>query len=349
MPEQLLLTHEAEQNLPSASIVGEVPIGEIVDQPINKVRVGDFLVSTNLPEDAVGFANDEKTKEYIFGVLQDPVFGIIPRELDGLAAGSYWTEVNIPTDEYKSDVHSVPNHKTTKQTFLVKETPDGKVFETEDLLNQGWFVIRFADGTILLESLGFEITHPTKGRAYIEAFPTPETVKGKAKEFGVDIEFVPGMDKIKGKKYLSIFADGKYPVSTKTQDSYLHDVHDDHLTTMILGGDMLRNTLKTIASNALNEPSHDPNNPTQEIDNAAVFIDNFTANLREVISVRLGVNKYEPEYYTKQAINRFEAAASLVGIRISQAYEILDSAVTRAKELGMAEKTEQNDSGEVDS
>lgn len=126
----------------------------------------------------------------------------------------------------------------------IETTAKGEAFDA----GSGWIIND--GGEPLMRELGFVVESNDDDVSTITAAPTPDTLYRSAQEFGVDIQFFTNPDTmyIKGPDYLKAFADKKYPVSF---GHYKHDIEDDHLTGVVLGGEPLKSALSEVATAAL--------------------------------------------------------------------------------------------------
>jgi len=210
---------------------------------------------TNLPEGVQLIKSDYK------GLEGD---SLIPNDFDALSPGKYY----------------VHDH-TTYRSIIVRGNKFGKTISNESFWRGviPWLSSVSEDALGLMQALGFDVESAADGRdPSITGVPTPETIKAAAGLLGVEIQLLPETNSISGTDYLRAFADGKYPVSTKEYHYYIHDIGDDHLPAMVLGGEPLKLALAEVAARAITEP-HEPDN----IDVAASAIDSFTFVLRVLV------------------------------------------------------------------
>lgn len=219
-----------------------------------------------------------------------------PEELDKLPAGSFRI-----------------SNASNKREITVFETEHGKAIDAEAI---GKFGLQRGVETLMTD-LGYLI-EGEPGDRKVKAVPTPDTLKSAAAKLDVDIEFMDTEDKyIKGRDYLEAYRDKKYPASLK---DYQHDIEDGHLTAVVLGGEPLKIALSDVADRALAKWQ-------EAIDHAAVWLDNFTNELR------YAVHGDDPEDET-----RLDRAGNQLGLAPETTQEILRTAQENARAYGLEVK-----------
>ncbi len=246
---------------------------------------------------------------------------LLPGDFDALDPGAYVIrgEQKVQGEFGGSEITPV------ERTITIREGAAGKVI-SRDSLKQKWpFWSMQSDATELMQSLGYEVEQTAHGPE-LSAVPTPETVRAAAGLSGVDIRFFSDVEHISGSDYLQTFADGQYPVSTKTETMYWHDIDDDHLTAMVLGGEPLKQSLSEVAKEALAKGG-------DAIDGIAARVDTFTATLRGVISAhqQIAGEAYGLEMGRSTLIRQGEE----LGIKPEETQKILEQAQARARALHM--------------
>lgn len=227
-------------------------------------ELGDQTYQTNLPPEITMY-----TQEYADQDLEDA--GLSPSELDSLPAGTYHTSgIKEVVDLDEGGVKQEP----VVRKLEIVDTDAGKAVTVESFSSNSWHL---QPGTEkLMTALGYEISQQA-GHTEIAAAPTPRTVEGAAAKLGVEIAFFPQHGFIPSKDYLGAFKDGKFPVALGQEANYKHDIEDDHLTALVLGGQPLQKALSEAARHALSADEATMNNTTRGIDE-------YTATLRAVIA-----------------------------------------------------------------
>lgn len=194
-----------------------------------------------------------------------------PRDLDLLAPGSY-TISFAGEDQVKPYV--------VARSIIISEGPQGLVVDREtfnpafgDDSQLGWTLL--PDGIQIMQSLGYAIGEDELG-CYISGIPTPQTFQRAAAKQGIEIEFFDQKE-IRSPDYLLAFSQGNYPVSYAYYD---HDISDDHITALVLGGEPIMRSLKRIAGEGLNRDR-------EFQDSLTAGIDTYTMVYRAAISTGL--------------------------------------------------------------
>ena len=188
--------------------------------------------------------------------------------INELPVGDYWLKRTVQD----TDDLGRPSNRTReeKREISILDGDKGPVVAKESLPGMWQLIDESAE---LMRLLGYELKGD-KGAEEIVGIPTPDTVKNAVALLGIDIEFHSDQVYIPGSEYVKAYAEGKYPVSTR---HYQHDIEDDHLTAMVLGGEPLREALMLAAQTALQKGG-------ESADDAAINIDTFTAVLRSVVT-----------------------------------------------------------------
>lgn len=253
--------------------------------------------------------------------LDDATFD--PTKLDAIPIGQF----SVSGTEEQLDEWFKPKPVTVSRPVAVRETDKGKVIDLESFGAEAsrW---RIEPGTSeLMTALGYVVAKNGGGYDTIAAVPTPETVKKAAAEQGVEIEFFPEHGYIPGSKYLTAFKEGKYPASSGKSVQYKHDIEDDHLTAMVLGGEPLKEALSTAATAALET------NDDSTINTISQSIDTFTATLRAVIASH---SQLLGEAYGKESGRQtLEECGEDCGIAPEVTAQILATAQAKAHTLNM--------------
>jgi hypothetical protein len=141
--------------------------------------------------------------------------------------------------------------------------PDEKIKSSEGILVDLGFVVSSNDEADTIAS--------------ISGVPTSETLKHAANLLGVEIDLIRGVKVIPPSRYLSAFADRKYPVALGDEEAYLHDIGPDHLPALIVGGEKIKDVLSEVATKALRS------NNQVTIEYVTGRIDYFTSTLSSIV------------------------------------------------------------------
>ena len=188
---------------------------------------------------------------------------------------------NVPNGEYSIKTRTIlfggeEKLSEPKLDRIVKvfEGEKGKVIHPESL-KDGLLNTTINPGT---ESLMRDLGYVISSEGAIEGTPIPETLIRSAADLGLAIEFHEG-GKLSAEEYVETFSRGAYPVATGNEYWYSHDINDDHITAMVLGGAELMHLLQRGASKAIE---------THTEDKASGAIDQFTNCLGGFLYVRKG-------------------------------------------------------------
>jgi hypothetical protein len=288
------------------------------------IKVGEMELSTNLPEGLNVFvATGNGTRLN--------AFTLDPTKLDEIPVGDF----EVTGTEEWVDVMNGSEKNTTpvSRPIGAVETEFGKAIKTESFGESIYDWKSLNDTAGLMTALGYVVEKSDGSRgdfdinADVVAIPTPESVKKAASKLGVDIELFPDHAYIPGRQYLSTFSAGKYPVATGEEALYRHDIEDDHLTAVVLGGAPLKAGLKAAAEAAL------ATNNDDNIDTVSQSVDTFTATLRGVVAS----SSFQGSGYGKE-----EGRATLLqagercGMKPDLVENILKTAQTNAAQFGMS-------------
>ena len=234
---------------------------EAVEPPVDWRRetLDGITFETNLPEGHMPFEPTAEGMDAVHPARRR----LLPSALDALPAGEYVVKKD---DTLWQD-----------RKIHIIEDNDGKRIDVESTIR----TFSNRETKALMQELGFV----TSSGGTIREIPTPQTLVEHAARLGVRVHTFPDQGIIKSEDYLQAFRDGEYPVSTGSEQYYLHDSSDDHLTTMVLGGETLRTALQESASRALEG--------REDLDKYAETIDDFTAQLRAVIAPTLNRPRYD--------------------------------------------------------
>jgi hypothetical protein len=195
---------------------------------------------------------------------------VILSKLDAAPTGTYTIvkHLNHP------DQHT-GSRQTVERVMTIRETGRGKVINPEAFKVAPANTMANAKTERLLSDLGYEVAED--GR--ITGVPIPETIRMNAMALGVDIELLD-IGKIDGNTYVQTIARRKYPLAVGDEGYFIHDSTDDHLTAVVLGGEVLKDMLCAAATRALDRDS---------CTEAAEQIDKFTSNLGGMLYVHKGL------------------------------------------------------------
>ena len=242
---------------------------------------------------------------------------LIPKDFDALRPGKYIVHGGAEkgtNGEISEEIRRIEVRENESGMTILCDPPLGNIPVERDALE-------------LMQALGFDVSWGVGGRP-IAGVPTPETIKAAAALLGVEIQLFPETNSISGPDYLRAFADGKYPVSTKSYYYYRHDIGDNHITAMVLGGEPLKQALAEVATRVL-AGTHELGN----IDGTASAIDAFTAALRAVVS--------ETELSFKEAYRSQSGRSTLIkrgealGLTAEKTQEILEHAQEMGRTMGL--------------
>ena len=302
-----------------------------IDQ-LDQTHAGDTLVmqkpdiglgadyETNIPDGIDVFAPADSEIS-----SKKPYEQVNPGKLDELPGGIYEIKGTDPTKEENFIIGTT--NKVSKSMEIVLYN-DGKYLSSVNQIGN----LRPEAGpesNTLLEKVGFVFTDE---RTLI---PTPLTAQKKLKEAGIDAELFPDTGIIPPTEYVEAFRNGKYPIATGEEGYYSHDIQDDHVTGVILGGEVLKNTLSKALESKISEDGT-PIVPIEEIGVLAENIDRFTQTLRAVTtesSVVLG-EAYGIEK-GRQTLFKYGMA---IGMDEEQIGQILEASQQKARELELPVK-----------
>lgn len=269
-------------------------------QNYNVLEIDGYEVATNFSADDIANLLEAPSESDIFG---HPYFRHIkPSGIDIIAAGQYF--IKEPFIDPKAD-----------QQYVITEDSNGKYINCLKDDHQD----NIGGSKILMEKLGFQY----KQNGGVERFPSPKTIKAHAEKLGVNVQLFPDEGHLDGVSYLNVFANGRYPIATGKEEFYAHDTTDDHLTAVVLGGELLRDTLRDAAREALGG---------NDVANAAKSIDQFTAHLRA------NVAPTEVPLMGPISVEKLYEIGQQLGITEEKVDEILNVAKTNARNFEMEVK-----------
>ena len=277
------------------------------DRPI---IIGGTEYQTNIPDgiDVLHIPNDSAL-EYST---------VIPSGLDSLSPGEYTTHGLEDSGDFFAG-----GKQESEKKIKINLNQYGKTVSSDSL--RARFMLS-QDAGQLVQVVGFDVSEANSG-VFISGIPTPETVKSACSLVGVDVRLMPEFKTIPGEDYLGAFAAEQYPVATADENSYAHDIEDDHITAMVLGGEPLKKALATAAKEALSTGDQNM------IKKRTYEIDNFTATLRGVVSdcVSLLGEAYGSEMGRATLIKSGQA----MGLEPETVEEILATAQESGRALGL--------------
>lgn len=115
--------------------------------------------------------------------------------------------------------------------------------------------------TVFMERLGYMFVN---NHVYA---PSPQTFKKYLEQEGIKVEFFEDEDEISAEEFVDAYARGSYPVGAKEMNYYRHDISDDHVVALMLGGEELQRTLAHYVKLARDKGEISLGDLTNEIDN----------------------------------------------------------------------------------
>jgi len=286
------------------------PPGDTLELERPDIGLGDDY-ETNLPSDVNVFDSTDSRM---------PLYeSINPGKLDELPEGEYFIKGTNPA-----------NGNPVNKSMEIVLTNDGKYLPAGYHHQFGNLVPEYTLGAEpLLELVGFAFTEQGT------LVPTPITVQRHLKDAGVEAELFADTGVITPEDYVRSFRNGKYPVSTGEEAYYAHDISDDHVTGVILGGELFRDTLSKALEHVFSEDGT-LQISTEELGALAEGIDRFTQTLRPV-SAYSAVTLGEP--YGKEMGRRLLMRnGETIGFDSDTVSQILEASQKRALELGLEVK-----------
>ncbi|MGZ6004989.1 MAG: hypothetical protein ACXWLH_02460 [Candidatus Saccharimonadales bacterium] len=284
---------------------------------------------TKLPEPTVAIEGQPNAPEFAqltkeeLGMLfheEERQPSINPSALDRLSPGNYRV--------FSADVHGPTYYDDTPHGYReiqIKETPAGRVVNLSAFKLSEAADTTYSSGN-LLRSLGYEVDEDGN----ITGIPTPATVTNAAAS--LDVEVMPvnaaNYGEIDPFTYINAFAEGKYPISVNSEELYVHDIHDDHITTLVLGGEPLKTVLKSMAKRA----SEMINNAPDE--NIRRSIAEKSADVIDTVTNSLGGNVYSRPAATTSLSGMLEKAEYL-GINETEINNIIEIIKENAQKFGI--------------
>ena len=284
------------------------PPGDTLELERPDIGLGDDY-ETNLPADVNVFDSTDSRM---------PLYeSINPGKLDDLPEGNYFIKGTNPA-----------NGSPVDKLMELVLTNDGKY-----LPSGGWH--KFGNSIDLQYTLGAEPLLELVGFAFTEQgtlIPTPITVQRHLKDAGVEAELFADTGAITPEDYVRSFRNGKYPISTGQEGYYAHDIQDDHVTGVILGGELFRDSLSKALEHVFSEDGT-LQISTEELGALAEGIDRFTQTLRAVTTfstVTLG-----EAYGKEKGRQTLMGNGVTIGFDSDTVSQILEASQKRALDLGL--------------
>ncbi len=286
------------------------------------------------------------------GVMGGNKFSICPAAMDSLSSlgepkvslpnGSsiyYWDawRESSPADEFSQQplgINGNPELDTTPNfRLIVARSPNGDTRYTvqggsnDVLTNHGSVPSEFLQGLRLgvlkdpqgqdfLNQLGYLFVN---GQTYA---PSPETFKRFCANQGISVEIYSDRSRLGHEEYLGAFRRGAYPIGA-LDNFYSHDIQDDHITALLIGGPGLQGAI----AESLNKAS--------EVDpyNLAATLDIFTAAFRSVL---LPNGSLQGDNFGKtNGRSTLKNIASTLGIDPDKVDELISTAQARIVNFGL--------------
>jgi hypothetical protein len=335
-PQQLVeLSIQAGSNPPETALA----VGATVEvEPVGEAQGGaehdyhSFKPFTHQGHEYADYSgsyetNDPEAIDDLFS-RQKKGFGIQPAKLDEVPLGNYV----ITRRAWRLDPAKGVSEPELDRQIIVSEGPRGRVFNPDAFKHRDLNKQTNEGTQVLMRALGYAVGADGK----IEGTPTPLTIKENALRLGVDIDLLE-TGAIDGRRYLRSYAAGKYPVGAGEEYWYAHDINDDHVTAMVLGGQPLKELLRTAATNVLaaNAPNRENYEGVTSIDDAASAMDTFTNSLGGLLYNRRG--------QISEGYEGMLRAGTQLGITKQQIDELIISARTKAQVFGVKLRPEAED------
>ena len=286
------------------------PPGDTLELERPDIGLGDDY-ETNLPADVNIFDSTDSRM---------PLYeSINPGKLDDLPEGNYFIKGTNPA-----------NGNPVNKSMEIVLNNDGKYLPAGYHHQFGNLVPEYTLGAEpLLELVGFAFTEQGT------LVPTPITVQRHLKDAGVEAELFADTGVITPEDYVRSFRNGKYPISTGEEAYYAHDISDDHVTGVILGGELFRGSLSKALEHVFSEDGT-LQISTEELGTLAEGIDRFTQTLRAV-STYSAITLGEP-YGKEKGRQLLMRNGVTIGFDSDTVSQILEASQKRALELGLEVK-----------
>lgn len=300
------------------------------DQPV--IQLGDTLVNdrpdiglgsdyhTNLPANVNIFTAVETIYD---NPDRRPYEGVNPGTLDELPPGKYFIIGDDPT--IKDDPISETSSHVEVSLEIVAYN-DGKYLSKKNQIGRIKPQCQ-AQARPLLEQAGFVFLDDDT------LIPTPLTVQKKMREKGVEVELMENTGHIPSAEYVHSYRQGKYPIATGEESYYQHDIEDDHITGIVLGGPELMQAISVALETVITQDGT-PLVSDEIIGKTANGIDRFTSALRAATAPFIDVPNdfmYSPEQ-ARKTLREFGHAIDLTPDTVDS---LLAIAQKRADSLGV--------------
>jgi hypothetical protein len=158
--------------------------------------------------------------------------------------------------------------------------------------------------------------------------PTPETFKAFCAKHGVDVEIHRSKTRLKYPEYLKAYIEKKYPIGALDSNSYSHDIQDDHITAIIIGGPELQKTISKSIRCILEAGTQSP-------ENLCINLDSFTAHFRVILLNDISKNQ---KYGKEKGRQTLYEVANLLQISPERVDELISIAQQRSINFGLQPK-----------
>ncbi len=216
---------------------------------------------------------------------------------------------------------------TPEGRLIIVSTPDGSTryamtqdyYGTTQSLELG--ILEEPGGQKFLERLGYIFVN---GQVYA---PSPATFKAFCGQQGVDVEIFPDKSELKAEEYLKAYSEGKYPIGA-LDSYYSHDIQDDHITALLVGGPELQRSIQDAVIFKLKHPGTVKEDLTQ-------YMDEFTNTFRSVI---LPHGSLGAAYGKESGRRTIKDYGEKIGISPEEIDKLIAIAQQRARDFGLEPK-----------
>lgn len=188
------------------------------------------------------------------------------------------------------------------------------------------------------QALELDIIQEPGGRSFLEAIgyifvndqvyaPTPETFKLFCAQQGIQVEIHKDKSHLKADEYLKAYREGRYPVGALDY-FYSHDIQDDHITALIVGGQELQQAIARSIETSLASG-------IMSAEDLTSLIDSFTASFRSVI---LPHGTLGEAYGKEQGRHTLQKYVDSIGISPETMDKLIATAQQRAQTFGLTPK-----------
>ncbi|MEI9913473.1 MAG: hypothetical protein WDN66_00430 [Candidatus Saccharibacteria bacterium] len=180
----------------------------------------------------------------------------------------------------------------------------------------------------LMRAFGYDVLNLPDGSAVATGLPSPLTIVNVADRLGIKVRLFPEVteEDVKGPEYLKAYSDGMHVISSGSLVNYDHDIKDGHFTSIVLGGDTLRDVLMKVARAALDTGDRN------HINNTTARIDAFTTILRPAIAVSAASSL---TYTSGRARPLLYEYGDNLGIDREDVDKVIATGMRNAKKFGM--------------